>query len=542
MPSTPLLLRAPAVILATGALVLTSLAAAAPAHGTASACPTATVSVSTAAQLQAALTGAKPGDVIVLSDGVYNGKFVASTPATAAKPITVCGTRQAILNAEGPSGGYVLHLNNADYWTVQGITARHGQKGIILDETDYAVLSDVEVYDTGDEAIHLRNFSSHNLVTGVVVHDTGRRNTKFGEGIYVGSAQSNWGSVSGGVPDASDFNVIQNSTVYATTAESVDIKEGTQQGVLRGNHFDGAALVLPDADSWVDVKGKDWVIESNVGVNSPQDGFQTHEIVSGWGTGNVFRGNTADVNGKGFGFSLTPVRANVVECSNVVTDGAEGYANVTCSGIKPSPSPSPTPSPSPSPTPSPSPSPAAPASCTTPTVTVRTAAELKAALMAAKAGDVIVVAPGTYKGEFEAKAKGTSSAPIVLCGEGAVLVGTGITGGEVLSFNKAAWWRVEGFELRDGQTGLEVRSSTDVVVTSLSVSHVGDEGVVVRSGSERTTLDHLAITDTGVRRAKSGFGVVVNASNDTTITGTVFTKVPADTVKIESGSLRTRVS
>src|SRR5699024_11419784 len=49
------------------------------------------------------------------------------------------------------------------------------------------------------------------------------------------------------------------------------------------------------ADSWVDVKGNDWLIEGNTGTASPVDGFQTHEILDGWGTGNVFRGNTADM-------------------------------------------------------------------------------------------------------------------------------------------------------------------------------------------------------------------------------------------------------
>ena len=100
---------------------------------------------------------------------------------------------------------------------------------------------------------------------------------------------------------------------------------------MRGNTFDGSRIV--GADSWVDVKGNDWVIEGNVGTNSPLDGFQTHEIgKGGWGTRNVFRDNTANVNGPGFGFSLTPVRDNVVACDNQVSSAGEGFSNVTCSG------------------------------------------------------------------------------------------------------------------------------------------------------------------------------------------------------------------
>jgi len=527
--------------------------AAASASAADSSCPVATVRVSTAVELQSALTNATPGDVIVLADGIYQGKFVAEHPATAAKPITVCGSRKAILNAEGPSGGYVLHLLNADYWRIEGITARHGQKGIILDETDYAILSGVEVYDTGDEAIHLRDFSSHNTVTGVVVHDTGHRNTKFGEGVYVGSAQSNWASVSGGVPDESDFNTIESSTIYNTTGESVDIKEGTQGGVLRGNHFDGAGLVVSGADSWVDVKGKDWLIEGNVGVNTPMDGFQTHEIVNGWGTGNTFRNNTADVNGPGFGFSLTPVRANVVECSNTVTRATNGYSNVACvpgaGSTVPTPTPSipPTPSATPSPTPTPIPVETPPANpgnaqCPAATVTVRTASELAVALGDAVAGDVIVVAPGTYAGEFDTRAQGTAAAPIWLCGEGATLVGSGISGGEVLSFNRAAHWRVTGLKLTNGQTGLEIKASTDIRVSGVTVGGIGDEGVIVKNGSSAAVLTDVTIHGVGLRKARSGYGVVVTGSTGTILCRTNIADAPAGAIRVDPDAVGTVIS
>ena len=181
----------------------------------------------------------------------------------------------------------------------------------------------------GDEAVHLRNFSTDNVVRGNTISDTGHRKPKFGEGIYVGTAESNWCDFSNCEIDRSDRNVIEGNTIFDTTSESIDIKEGTTGGIVRGNTFDGSSL--DEADSWVDIKGNDWIIEDNVGVNSYLDGFQTHEILDGWGTGNTFRNNSATVNGGGFGFSLTPVRDNVVECSNAVSAAGEGYSNVDCS-------------------------------------------------------------------------------------------------------------------------------------------------------------------------------------------------------------------
>jgi hypothetical protein len=98
--------------------------------------------------------------------------------------------------------------------------------------------------------------------------------------------------------------------------------------VLRNNTFDGSDIEA--ADSWVDVKGKGWTIEDNSGSNSPEDGFQTHEIVDGWGTENVFRNNTAKVNGPGYGYALTPVRDNIVECNNEASAAESGLSNEPC--------------------------------------------------------------------------------------------------------------------------------------------------------------------------------------------------------------------
>ncbi|MFC7482614.1 hypothetical protein ACFQX7_24980 [Luedemannella flava] len=107
-------------------------------------------------------------------------------------------------------------------------------------------------------------------------------------------------------------------------------QEGTTGGKLIGNAFDGAKLSGSHNDSWVDVKGNKWLIAENIGRNAKQDGFQTHEIVKGWGTGNVFSANTAQVNGPGYGFAFTPVNGNKVSCDNKVTGAAKGFANVKC--------------------------------------------------------------------------------------------------------------------------------------------------------------------------------------------------------------------
>lgn len=294
-------------------------------------CPPATVTVSTSAELQAALTRPPPGTVIRLADTVFTGNFTVTGAGTPEQPVRVCGSGNSILDGGKLDDGYVLHIDQASHWVFQGFAVRNGQKGVMVDQSSHVVLQGLTVSQIGDEAIHLRKFSTDNRVAGNAISDTGLRKTKFGEGVYIGTAQSNWCDISNCEPDRSDRNEVSGNTISGTTAECIDIKEGTSDGVVRDNRFDGAGII--GADSWVDVKGNGWTIENNAGKNSPMDGFQTHEVVDGWGTRNVFRGNTADVNGPGFGYALTPVRGNVVDCSNKASQAGKGLANEPCRAV-----------------------------------------------------------------------------------------------------------------------------------------------------------------------------------------------------------------
>jgi hypothetical protein len=292
-------------------------------------CAHASTMVASAAELTAALAAAEPGEVIAMSPGVYDGHFVATVSGTAAAMITLCGTSSSILDGGSTDSGYVFHLDHASYWHLLGFAVTDGQKGVMADGTAGSIIERLTVTRIGDEAIHLRDLSTDNTVTGNLVSDTGHRKPQYGEGIYVGTANSNWCDVSNCRPDNSDRNVIEDNSISHTTAESVDIKEGTSNGILRGNTFDGVGMTA--ADSWVDVKGNGWTVEGNSGQNSPADGYQVHNVYKGWGTDNVFRSNSAKVNGPGFGFHLAPVQANVVLCSNTASNAGKGLSNVTCS-------------------------------------------------------------------------------------------------------------------------------------------------------------------------------------------------------------------
>jgi hypothetical protein len=278
-------------------------------------CPDATVRVRTAQQLQAALDRAAPGTVIRMDPGIYEGNFVITASGAPGNPAVLCGAADAILHGDGYKGDYVLHLDGAQHWVLSGFTVRNGQKGVMADGTSGTTISGLTVYGIGDEAIHLRRHSTDNVVAHNTISDTGLRKPKFGEGVYVGTANSNWEDITGGEPDRSDRNRVVGNAIYATTSESIDVKEGTTGGVVSGNQLDGSSIT--GADSWVDVKGNDWTITDNVGRVTPLDGFQTHDVVDGWGTRNTFAGNSGALDdAEGVLIALRPVNENTASCSN----------------------------------------------------------------------------------------------------------------------------------------------------------------------------------------------------------------------------------
>jgi hypothetical protein len=289
------------------------------------------ITVSSAAQLSHTLYAAHPGETIVMDPGVYDGNFLATRSGTAAAPITLCGSRSAVLDGQSIQNGYVLHLDGASYWRVEGFTVEGGQKGVVTDGVTHDLIYGLYVHGTGDEAIHLRKFSSYNTVSHNVIRDTGLLVQFFGEGIYVGSANKNWCKYSNCQPDRSNYNLIIDNNIADTTAENIDIKEGTTGGVISGNTFNGTGMVSSAATSWVNVKGNDWTIEDNTGTYSIGNGFSVHQVYPGWGLDNVFRDNKTKVSGPGYGIYVQSHHlGTVVECNNVAYGAGGGLSNISC--------------------------------------------------------------------------------------------------------------------------------------------------------------------------------------------------------------------
>ena len=226
--------------------------------------------VSTAADLQLAMKAAQPGDVITLAPGTYAGtpmtvpitggsspvNFQGVAMGTAQAPITLTSadpSNPAILQGTdiAAGSGYTLHIAASSYWHIQNLVVTKGSKGIMFDQVNNSYICGVEVYGTGDEAIHLRDGSSNNVVEGVNVHDTGKAQPDYSEGFYTGSFT--------GTPynTASNDNILKKSH-FGPNIQSkyVNFQPGSAGNVVDGCDFDGTGAGGANSGySFLSIKG-----------------------------------------------------------------------------------------------------------------------------------------------------------------------------------------------------------------------------------------------------------------------------------------------
>jgi len=213
------------------------------------------------------------------------------------------------------------------------MAVRGGDKTVIVEHSSDNLLANLDISGSGQEGIHFWNFSSRNTLRDSAVHDTGVRNAGTGEGIYIGRAKDKWAEHTEGKPDKCDGNRILYNRVWNTTAECIDVKEGTTGGKITGNQFDGKGLSGEHfADSWLALKGNGYLVSKNTGKSSLNHGIEIQFRYKGFGRANVIRGNTLEVNAPGYGVMVQEglEDLNLISCDNRVIGAKSGLATVKC--------------------------------------------------------------------------------------------------------------------------------------------------------------------------------------------------------------------
>ncbi len=279
------------------------------------------VEVSTIEEIFTAMRNAQPGDEIRIASGtydytVYQGaqKIDTAAAGTADAPITLTAAdpeNPPLLTGSTDAQGYVLHIKG-DHWIIEHLKIANSQKGIVLDNSNYSIIRNCEVYNTGSEAIALRDGSSCCLVKDTYIHDTGRVTPGYGEGVYIGSAKSTTG-----FNYKCDYNTVDGCTFKNVAAEHVDVKEYTMGTEIMNCTFYGDGMTGENyAGSFVDIAGNNVSVHDNTGYRNQNPkivaAFELHEQVEGWGYGCTFTDNTVYMD-RPYGEENTERRMYVVD-------------------------------------------------------------------------------------------------------------------------------------------------------------------------------------------------------------------------------------
>lgn len=259
------------------------------------------VDVSNIEELFQAMRNARPGDVIRAASGTYDyttyqgaQKIDTSAEGTEDAPITLTAAdpeNPPVITGTSTENGYVIQITG-DYWILDNLKITTSQKGIVLDNSNHSAIQNCEVYNTGSEAIALRDGSSYCIVKDSYIHDTGLTTPGYGEGVYIGSAKSTTG-----FDYQCDYNTVDGCTFKNVAAEHVDVKEYTTGTEIMNCTFYGDGMTGANyAGSFVDIAGNEVNVHDNTGYRNGNANivaaFELHEQVSGWGYRCTFTDNT----------------------------------------------------------------------------------------------------------------------------------------------------------------------------------------------------------------------------------------------------------
>jgi hypothetical protein len=293
-------------------------------------CPTATATVTNAVELTAALKAAAPGSVIRLADGTYTGQFLLNASGTADRPIWICGSSKATLTTGAIDSGTALRVEQSSNVVLTGFTVARSLQGVMVKYSSRLVLSDLIVRDTGYEGIHLYALTTDSIVAHSVLGRTGSLDVAYGEGVYIGTSQRRWAEVTQGYADASDRNMVIANRFVQTGAEGIDAKEGTSDGIIADNSFEGV-LAGSRSLGWVLVTGNGWSVTGNTGDTAVGNAYASMSW-GDWGYDNDFRANTGRAGTSGYGVWVhDKTRGVTVACDNDIDAAGSGNTNVFCS-------------------------------------------------------------------------------------------------------------------------------------------------------------------------------------------------------------------
>ena len=190
-------------------------------------------------------------------------------------------------------------------------------------------------------------------------------------------------------------------------------------------------------------------------------------------------------------------------------------------------------------------------------VNVSTTSQLSAALSNAQPGDLILLADGTYQGNWNISRSGTADARIVLCGSRrAVLQRGSLTSGNGI-YVSGSYWTFAGFRVTFAQVGIRTAGASYDIIDGVEIDGTGQAGIHMNKFSHHNTVRNSHVHDTGKSIAEYGEGVYIGTyagqwgsitggapdrSDANVITGNRFgPNIGSNHVDVKAGATGTRI-
>lgn len=257
-----------------------------------------TVIVHPGQDLNLIVNSSKGGDTILIKPGSFSGVSLTDKNFSEHKPLIVkaedSGT--VVISGNSVSRGSALELNNCSYIVFEGITFTNAMWGIYVKSSSNIVLLNNEIYGTGQEGCHIGRSSKYVDVIGNKIHNTGKFNSKWAEGVYVGSGsygRSNF-------PDNCEYIWIEGNQIYESgNAEAINVKSECFHITVRNNKIHDIRPGTSEQynQAAITVEGGENSLKNNYRLDEKRDVWienNTIENVSGgysdWNNGIMFFG------------------------------------------------------------------------------------------------------------------------------------------------------------------------------------------------------------------------------------------------------------
>jgi len=248
--------------------------------------------------LNAILNNTKGGDTVLIKSGTYKNIILADKKYSEKSPLVVSAfdSDNVFISGSTISKGCSLEMINCSYIVVEGLTFINAMWGIYVKSSDHIIIRNNEIHKTGQEGCHIGRSSRYIDAIGNKIHNTGQFNSKWAEGIYVGS-----GSYSGrNFPDNCEYIWIEDNHIYETgNAEGINVKGESFHITVRNNkiHDIHPGTSVQYNQAGITVEGAANSLENNYRLNEMRDVWVEYNTIwnvsdgySDWNNGIMFFG------------------------------------------------------------------------------------------------------------------------------------------------------------------------------------------------------------------------------------------------------------